>query len=97
MWVSVEGELTPVPLRIPRQFYLHFKNPPRVELFRTEYYQLEKVARHLPRDIPCNNLYKVVVKEDVYEDIREHFTDLTNDPNVDGVFELQVGAASNAM
>ena len=91
MWVSVDGELTPVPLRIPRQFYLHFKNPPRDELFRTEFYQVEKVMRHLPRDIPCSDLYKVVVKEDVYEDIQEHFTDLTNDPNVDGVFERQVG------
>lgn len=96
LWVSVDGELTPVPLRIPRQFYIHLKNPPRDELFRTDYYQLEKVMRHLPRDIPCNNLYKVVVKEDVYEDIQEHFTDLTNDPNVDGVFERQVGIASNA-
>ena len=93
LWVSVDGELTSVPLRIPRQFYLHFKSPPRDDLFHTEYYQLEKVTRHLPRDIPCNNLYKVVVKEDVYEDIQEHFTDLTNDPNVDGVFERHVGVA----
>lgn len=92
LWVSVDGELTPVPLRIPRQFYLHFKNPPKDELFRTEYYHLEKVTRHLPRDIPCSNLYKIIVKEDVYEDIQEHFTDLTNDPNVDGVFERQVSA-----
>ncbi|KAG6376841.1 hypothetical protein JVT61DRAFT_1867 [Boletus reticuloceps] len=90
LWVFVDGELTPVPLRIPRQFYVHFKNPPKDESFRTEHYQVEKVMRHLPRDIPCNNLYKVVVKEDVYEDIQEHFTDLTNDPNVSGVFERRV-------
>jgi DNA polymerase epsilon subunit 1 len=69
LWVSIDGEITPVPLRIPRQFYLHFKTPPRDELFRMEYYQLERVTRHLLRDIPCNNLYKVVIKEDVYEDI----------------------------
>ena len=37
---------------------------------------VEKIMRHLPRDIPCNNLYKVVVMEDIYKDIQEHFTDL---------------------
>ncbi|KAJ6457089.1 hypothetical protein C8R47DRAFT_175215 [Mycena vitilis] len=30
-----------------------------------------------------------VVREDMYQEIQEHFVDLTNDPNVDGVFELQ--------
>ncbi|KAF9223138.1 DUF1744-domain-containing protein [Gyrodon lividus] len=97
LWVSVDGEPTPVPLRIPRQFYLHFKNPPKDGLFRTEYYQCEKVVRHLPRDIPCRNLYKVVVKEDVYQEIQEHFTDLMNDPNVDGVFERQVPLEMRAL
>ncbi|KAF8443966.1 hypothetical protein L210DRAFT_3759100 [Boletus edulis BED1] len=97
LWVFVDGELTPVPLRIPRQFYVHFKNPPKDESFRTEHYQVEKVMRHLPRDIPCNNLYKVVVKEDVYEDIQEHFTDLTNDPNVSGVFERRVPLEMRAL
>ncbi|KAF9240065.1 hypothetical protein BU15DRAFT_87792 [Melanogaster broomeanus] len=97
LWVSVDGEPTPVPLRIPRQFYVHFKNPPKDNLFRTDYYQYEKVVRHLPRDFPCRNLYKLVVKEDVYQDIQEHFTDLMNDPNVDGVFERQVPLEMRAL
>ncbi|KAI6112282.1 hypothetical protein EDD16DRAFT_1176350 [Pisolithus croceorrhizus] len=90
MWVFVDGQLTPVPLRISRQFYLHFKTKPRDDLFRNEYYQCMKMAKHLPRDIPCKYLYGITVKEDVYLDIQEHFTDLMHDPNVDGVFERQV-------
>ncbi|KAH6905769.1 DNA polymerase epsilon catalytic subunit A [Coprinopsis sp. MPI-PUGE-AT-0042] len=44
----------------------------------------------LPHDLPCTNLYHISVREEVYQDIQEHFIDLVNDPNVDGVFELQV-------
>ena len=91
MWVFVDGQLTPVPLRIPRQFYLHLKTKPKDDLFRTEYYQCDKVVKHLPRDTPCKHLYRITVKEDLYHDIEEHFTDLMNDPNVEGVFERQVG------
>ena len=90
MWVSVDSQLTPVPLRIPRHFYLHLKTKPKDDLFRTEYYQCEKVVKHLPRDIPCKHFYQITVKEDVYHTIQEHFTDLMNDPNVEGIFERQV-------
>lgn len=89
LWLSVDSELISVPLRIPREFYIHLKQP-KEGLFRPEYYTCEKVARHLPRDLACNNLYKISVREDVYHDIQEHFIDLTNDSAVDGVFEQQV-------
>lgn len=89
LWLSVDAELIAVPLRIPREFYIHLKQP-KDELFRTEYYTWEKVTRNLPRDLPCTNLYKISVREDVYCDIQEHFIDLTNDSNVDGVYEQQV-------
>jgi DNA polymerase epsilon subunit 1 len=88
-WLSVESELVSVPLRIPREFYIHLKQP-KEGLFRPEYYSCEKVARTLPRDLPCNNLYRISVREDVYRDIQEHFIDLMNDSAVDGVFEQQV-------
>ncbi|EIW75641.1 DUF1744-domain-containing protein [Coniophora puteana RWD-64-598 SS2] len=90
LWLSVDNSVVSIPLRIPREFYLHFKTPPRDNLFHAEYYSCAKVVRHLPRNFQCNNLYKVSVKEDTYQEIEEHFTDLTNDPNVDGVFEMQV-------
>ncbi|KAK7026722.1 DNA polymerase epsilon catalytic subunit [Paramarasmius palmivorus] len=89
LWLSVDGELVPVPLRIPRELYIHMHTPNEV-VFRTSSYSFEKVTRNLPRDFPCVNLYKITVREDTYQDIREHFIDLTSDPNVDGVFELQV-------
>ena len=90
LWVCVDAQLVPVPLRIPREFYLHLKTPPRDNLFQPEYYTSEKVIRHLPRDLPFSNLYRVSVKEDIYQEIQEHFMDLMNDPNVYGVFERQV-------
>lgn len=89
LWLSTDSEIISFPLRIPRDFYIHLKKPVD-KLFRTEYYSCTKVTRHLPQDTPCTNLYKISVKEDIYQDIQEHFIDITNDPNVDGVYELQV-------
>ncbi|KAL0581436.1 DNA polymerase epsilon catalytic subunit [Marasmius crinis-equi] len=89
LWLSVDSELVSVPLRIPREFYVHMRKP-RESIFRPDLYSFEKVTRNLPRDLPCANLYKVAVREDTYQDVREHFVDLMSDPNVDGVFETQV-------
>jgi DNA polymerase epsilon subunit 1 len=89
LWLSVDSELVSVALRIPRIFYLNLKSPPRDGLFHTNFYSCEKVIRNLPRDIRSANLYKIVVREETYQDIEEHFVDLINDPNVDGVFEQQ--------
>lgn len=89
LWLSVGSELVPAPIRIPRQFYIHMKTP-RENLFWPGYYHYEKVTRNLPHELPCDNLYKITVREETYHDIREHFIDLTNDPNVDGVYEQQV-------
>ncbi|KAJ3733842.1 hypothetical protein DFJ43DRAFT_1131175 [Lentinula guzmanii] len=96
LWLSVDSELIPLPLRIAREFYVHLRTP-REEVFRTDFYSYEKVTRNLPRDLPCVNLYKITVREDLYHEIGEHFIDLTNDPNVDGVFELQVPLVVRAL
>jgi DNA polymerase epsilon subunit 1 len=90
LWVYVDTKLYSIPLRIPREFYVHLKKP-TMQMFRPEFYTTEKVTRNLPHDLPCTNLYHISVREEVYQDIHEHFIDLVNDPNVDGVFELQVG------
>jgi DNA polymerase epsilon subunit 1 len=90
LWLSIDSELVSVPLRISREFYIHLKKPTADTLFRTDYYSCTKVTRNLPRDAPSTNLYKIVVREDIYQEIQEHFIDITNDPNVDGVYELQV-------
>ncbi|KAG0709100.1 hypothetical protein DFH29DRAFT_993934 [Suillus ampliporus] len=97
LWASVDAQLVPVPLRIPREFFLHLKTPPRDSLFQPEYYAFEKVVRHFPCDLPCSNLYRISVKEDVYQEIQEHFMDLINDPNVDGMFERQVPLEMRAL
>jgi DNA polymerase epsilon subunit 1 len=90
LWLSVDAELFSIPLRISREFYLHLRVDLPDGLFRTDLYEWEKVTRGLPRGMPCTNLYKITTREDVYQENQEHFMDLTNHPNVDGVFELQV-------
>ena len=89
LWLSVKGELHLVPLRIPREFYVHLRTP-REDQFETGEYSAQKVTRTLPHDRPCLNLYKLSVREELYVESQEHFVNLTNEPNVDGVFELQV-------
>jgi DNA polymerase epsilon subunit 1 len=69
---------------------------PREDLFWPESYHYERVTRNLPHELPCNNLYKITVREETYLEIREHFIDLTNDPNIDGVYEQQVSKLLNS-
>jgi DNA polymerase epsilon subunit 1 len=90
LWLSVDAELFSIPFRIPREFYLHLRVDLPDGLFRSDLYEWEKVTRSLPRNLPGTNLYKIIAREDVYQENQEHFVDLTNHPNVDGIFELQV-------
>ena len=89
LWLSVKGELHLVPLRIPREFYVHLRTP-REDQFETDEYSAQKVTRTLPHDRHCLNLYKLLVREELYIESQEHFVNLTNEPNVDGVYELRV-------
>jgi DNA polymerase epsilon subunit 1 len=96
LWLSVDAELFSIPLRIPREFYLHLRVDLPDGLFRSDLYEWEKVTRSLPRNLPGTNLYKIIAREDVYQENQEHFVDLTNHPNVDGIFELQVQNKSSS-
>ncbi|CCM01776.1 uncharacterized protein FIBRA_03843 [Fibroporia radiculosa] len=97
LWLAVGGNLVSLPLRIPREFYLHRRTPAKSDQFRKDIYTWEKVVRGLPRDRPCVNLYKLSVREDVYIQAQEHFLDLTSDPSVDGVFEQQIPLVMRAV
>lgn len=97
LWLAVGGDLISIPLRIPREFYLHLRTPAKPNQFSKDMYSSEKVTRGLPRERPCVNLYKISVREDVYISGQEHFIDLTNDPNVDGVYELQLPLITRAL
>lgn len=90
LWLSADTRLVSIPLRIPREFYIHLRVPSKGDRFKTDMYKCEKVVKNLPRDKPCVNLYKLTVREELYVEGHEHFIDLTNDPIVDGVYELQV-------
>ncbi|KAL1683463.1 hypothetical protein EV122DRAFT_286219 [Schizophyllum commune] len=89
LWLSVEADLVSVAVRVPRQFYINLRTL-RESMFDSDLYQWEKVNRTLPRGLPATNLYRIIVREDVFRGNQEHFIDLVNDPNVDGVFEQQI-------
>ncbi|KAG6837398.1 hypothetical protein H0H93_010016 [Arthromyces matolae] len=82
LWISVNSELRRIPLRVPREFYIHLKQPKRDDFFKPDFYTFEEVTRSLPRNLPSKNLYKITVREDIYCNIHEHFIDLANDSNV---------------
>ncbi|KAG8738813.1 DNA polymerase epsilon catalytic subunit [Ceratobasidium sp. 414] len=88
LWLSLEGKLVSISLRIPREFYLNLKNNDD-KLFDKSY-KTENVVRTLPRNHPCMNLFRVTVPETQFLEMESHFAHLTNNPNVDGVYEMQV-------
>lgn len=90
MWLSVNSELVPITLRIPREFYLNFKAEPKADEY-VQYYNRERVVRTLPRDRPCLHLYKYSMTEETFIQGESYFTHEINNPNVDGAYELQVG------
>lgn len=89
MWLSVNSDLIPVTVRIPREFYLNFKTAPKPGEFE-EHYSRERVVRTLPRDRTCLHLYKYSMAEETYLQGENYFMNEINNPNVDGAYELQV-------
>jgi DNA polymerase epsilon subunit 1 len=90
MWLAVNNDVVPVTIRIPREFYLNFKAPPKDDEF-LEHYSRERVSKMLPRNRPCLHLYKYSMPEETYRQGESYFMNVINNPNVDGAYELQVG------
>ncbi|KAH7103004.1 DUF1744-domain-containing protein [Auriculariales sp. MPI-PUGE-AT-0066] len=90
MWLSSGIELTPVPLRIPREFYLNLKETPPHDFFDTTDFDSQQVSRTLPRNRSSYSLWKVSVPEETYRNSEGYFTHMMNNTNVDGVYELEV-------
>ncbi len=51
LWLSVDGEIVLAPLRIPREMYIHLRNP-KEDIFWPDFYTFEKVTHSLPRERP---------------------------------------------
>lgn len=90
MWISIDQHLQPLKLKIPRQFYVNFKNHPGETSFLPGLYTAERLVKTLPRDTPCRYLYRITVEEDVYQEQESHFSQLIHHPNVEGVYEKQM-------
>ncbi|CAG9856188.1 unnamed protein product [Phyllotreta striolata] len=86
LWAMVENELHLVKLIVPRIFYANLKCPKVAE----EGALFKKCNRTLPRSKPVHHLYMYSVPEEMYQRHGKRiFLDQT-DPNVEGVFEMQV-------
>lgn len=90
LWLLIDNSLQKVKLRIPRQFYLNLRAPPEDDVFLPQY-QADPLVRTLPRNHPCLHLFRITVDEKLYLEGESHFSNLINNPKVDGVYELQVG------
>jgi DNA polymerase epsilon subunit 1 len=93
MWLGTDHDIIQVVLRIKRQFYINLKTPAILTgsnaTFQPEYLA-ERVSKILPRSHPSNHLYQITVSEELYKTNVGHFANLMNNPQTDGVYELQV-------
>ncbi|EJT99609.1 DNA/RNA polymerase [Dacryopinax primogenitus] len=89
MWLHTDTEFMPIPLRVPRQFYVNYKEMPETGTFLPSYLA-ENLTRTLPHDQPCLNLFRITVPESLYLEEESHFTGLIANVNVDGVYEMQI-------
>lgn len=100
MWLGSETDIIQVVLRIRRQFFINLKTPAVTggnhPTFQPEYLA-EKVSKILPRNHPSQHLYQITVSEDLYKSNVGHFAHLMNNPQTDGVYELQVALVIRAV
>ncbi|KAK8845494.1 DNA polymerase epsilon catalytic subunit A [Kwoniella newhampshirensis] len=89
LWLAIDGTFQSVRLRVPREFYLNFKAPPKDGTF-SDRYEATSVARTLPRGQTAQHLFRLLVDEGLFVEGESHFSSLINNPNVDGAYELQV-------
>lgn len=89
LWLAIDGTFQSVRLRIPREFYLNFKDPPSPGTFSPRY-EATSVARVLPRSQSSRHLFRLLVDEALFAEGESHFSSLVNNPKVDGAYELQI-------
>lgn len=97
LWLAIDGTFQSVRLKVPREFYLNFKEDPEPQMLATDRYEAVEVVRTLPRGQPARHLYKLSVDEVLFMEGESHFSTLINNPNVDGAFELQVPLVVRAL
>ena len=96
LWLAIDGTFQSVRLRIPREFYLNFKELPPPDTFSNRY-DAVSIARTLPRGQTVRQLFRLIVDETLFVEGESHFSSLINNPNVDGAFELQVPLVTRAL
>ncbi len=89
LFISFDGRIHMLRLRIPRQFYINFKTVPELERIPEEC-NITATSRTLPRDHQSRHLFQVTVPEQVYGEEESFFSELLNSPKVDGVYEMNL-------
>ncbi|KDN44502.1 putative POL2-DNA polymerase epsilon, calytic subunit A [Tilletiaria anomala UBC 951] len=89
LWIAFEGRIQGLKLRVPRQFYVNFKGA-------LQHYELPEdvtvtaISKTLPRGHIARNLIRFTVPESTFVEEEALFSSLTNNPHVDGIFEMNV-------
>lgn len=86
LWALVQNELHQIKLIVPKVFYANL----RVEKKSNEEGALFQKCNNktLPRGAQIHNLYKYTVPNRLYDEFAESLSFEMNDPNVDGIYEL---------
>ncbi|KAI9311051.1 hypothetical protein BX666DRAFT_2032324 [Dichotomocladium elegans] len=91
MWVALQDNLRSVKLSVPRIFYLNSRcDRPEEIVSQGIPCQIAKCMRTLPRSHQCQNLYEMIMSEEVYQSERRKLTSIFNDTSTEGVYETQV-------
>ncbi|ODN97119.1 DNA polymerase epsilon catalytic subunit A [Cryptococcus amylolentus CBS 6273] len=97
LWLSIDGTFQSVKLRVPREFYLNFKETPQQDVLFADRYEVSEVVRTLPRGQATRHLFKLLVDEILFMEGESHFSSLIDSPKVEGAFELQVPLVVRAL
>ncbi|WVN90957.1 DNA polymerase epsilon catalytic subunit A [Cryptococcus depauperatus CBS 7841] len=97
LWLAIDGTFQSVRLKVPREFYLNFKEDPSPDTLAIDKYDVEEIVKTLPRGQTMRHLYRLSVDEVLFMEGESHFASIINSPNVDGSFELQVPLVVRAL
>ena len=92
MWILADSEVYSVNLKITRIFYVNQIKPPEKESSLCR-----KANKHLPRSQVSYNLYEYSIPENLFQKNRNEIMAEFSNPNVEGVYELNVPLVFNLL
>ncbi|GAA97490.1 uncharacterized protein L969DRAFT_83792 [Mixia osmundae IAM 14324] len=97
IWLLIKNNLQAIKLRVSREFYLNVKNLITAAPYFPASCRVADVVKGLPSSQRRQNLVKVTVDEGTFTSEQAAYARLLNNPEIDGVYELQVPLVARAL